>query len=426
MKTLITGAKVYLQGGFQKRDVAIADGRIREVSLSISPKGFDLVEKAEDRYLVPGFADVHVHLREPGFSYKETIATGTRAGARGGYTALCAMPNLNPPPDTPEHLEEELALIRRDAAVRVYPYGTITLGQKGAGELTDMEALAQAGAVAFSDDGKGIQEAGLMRRAMKRAAALGKMIVAHCEVDALLGGGCIHDGVYAAAHGYRGISSRSEWEQVERDLALAEETGCRYHVCHVSTRESVELIRAAKARGVRVTCETGPHYLTLCDEDMEEDGRFKMNPPLRSAADRQALVEGLQDGTIDVIATDHAPHSAEEKARGLEKSPMGVVGLETAFPVLYTRLVLTGVLTLEELVYRMAVRPREIFRLPGGVIEAGAPADLALLELGEEYTVDPGDFLSKGRSTPFAGWQVRGQIVLTMVGGRPVWRKEEQ
>ncbi len=425
MKTLITGGQVYLDGGFRRCDVTIQDGRIREVSSSVSSHGFDAVVEAQNKYLVPGFADVHVHLREPGFSYKETVRTGTLAGARGGCTALCAMPNLSPPPDTPEHLEEELALIRRDAAVKVYPYGTITRGQKGAGELTDMAALSRAGAVAFSDDGRGVQEEDLMRRAMERAAALDQMIVAHCEVDRLLKGGYIHDGEYAAAHGHRGICSQSEWEQVERDLRLAEETGCRYHVCHISTRESVELIRAAKARGVRATCETGPHYLTLCDQDMEEDGRFKMNPPLRSARDREALIQGLLDGTIDAVATDHAPHSAEEKARGLEKSPMGVVGLETAFPVLYTRLVLPGILSLEALIRAMAVRPREIFRLPGGVIAPGEPADLALLDLEAEYEICPDRFLSMGRSTPFAGWKVRGENVLTLVDGVTVWRKED-
>lgn len=422
MKRLLVGGMTYTPTGFFPLDVLIEDGRVvrigRELSRSDSPAVLD----CSGKYIVPGFADVHVHLREPGFSYKETVATGTAAGARGGYTALCSMPNLNPPPDTPEHLAVQLEAIRRDARIRVYPYGCITMGQTGRGEVTDMAALSQAGAVAFSDDGKGVQQEERMHEAMERAAALGQMIVAHCEDESLLTGGWIHEGVYAAAHGHKGISSASEWKQVERDLKLAEETGCRYHVCHVSTKESVELIRQAKARGVRVTCETGPHYLVLCDEDLQEDGRFKMNPPLRGKEDRDALIAGLLDGTVDMIATDHAPHSAEEKGRGLEKSLMGIVGLETAFPVLYTHLVLPGVLTLEQLVERMSVRPRQVFGLPGG-LEPGQPADLSVLELTEEYGIDPGTFLSMGRATPFAGWKVRGRNTMTMVEGQIVWQE---
>ncbi len=422
MKRLLVGGMTYTPTGFFPLDVLIEDGRVvrigRELSRSDSPAVLD----CSGKYIVPGFADVHVHLREPGFSYKETVATGTAAGARGGYTALCSMPNLNPPPDTPEHLAVQLEAIRRDARIRVYPYGCITMGQTGRGEVTDMAALSQAGAVAFSDDGKGVQQEERMHEAMERAAALGQMIVAHCEDESLLTGGWIHEGVYAAAHGHKGISSASEWKQVERDLKLAEETGCRYHVCHVSTKESVELIRQAKARGVRVTCETGPHYLVLCDEDLQEDGRFKMNPPLRGKEDRDALIAGLLDGTVDMIATDHAPHSAEEKGRGLEKSLMGIVGLETAFPVLYTHLVLPGVLTLEQLVERMSVRPRQVFGLAGG-LEPGQPADLAVLELTEEYEIDPGTFLSMGRATPFAGWKVRGRNTMTMVEGQIVWQE---
>lgn len=422
MKRLLVGGMTYTPTGFFPLDVLIEDGRVvrigRELSRSDSPAVLD----CSGKYIVPGFADVHVHLREPGFSYKETVATGTAAGARGGYTALCSMPNLNPPPDTPEHLAVQLEAIRRDARIRVYPYGCITMGQTGRGEVTDMAALSQAGAVAFSDDGKGVQQEERMHEAMERAAALGQMIVAHCEDESLLTGGWIHEGVYAAAHGHKGISSASEWKQVERDLKLAEETGCRYHVCHVSTKESVELIRQAKARGVRVTCETGPHYLVLCDEDLQEDGRFKMNPPLRGKEDRDALIAGLLDGTVDMIATDHAPHSAEEKGRGLEKSLMGIVGLETAFPVLYTHLVLPGVLTLEQLVERMSVRPRQVFGLAGG-LEPGQPADLAVLELTEEYEIDPGTFHSMGRATPFAGWKVRGRNTMTMVEGQIVWQE---
>lgn len=422
MKRLLVGGMTYTPTGFFPLDVLIEDGRVVRIGRDISRSDSPAVLDCSGKYIVPGFADVHVHLREPGFSYKETVATGTAAGARGGYTALCSMPNLNPPPDTPEHLAVQLEAIRRDARIRVYPYGCITMGQTGRGEVTDMAALSQAGAVAFSDDGKGVQQEERMHEAMERAAALGQMIVAHCEDESLLTGGWIHEGVYAAAHGHKGISSASEWKQVERDLKLAEETGCRYHVCHVSTKESVELIRQAKARGVRVTCETGPHYLVLCDEDLQEDGRFKMNPPLRGKEDRDALIAGLLDGTVDMIATDHAPHSAEEKGRGLEKSLMGIVGLETAFPVLYTHLVLPGVLTLEQLVERMSVRPRQVFGLPGG-LEPGQPADLAVLELTEEYEIDPGTFLSMGRATPFAGWKVRGRNTMTMVEGQIVWQE---
>ncbi len=422
MKELLKGGMVYRQGAFSRLDVALEGGVISGVGVSISPDGFDRVADISPFYLVPGFADVHVHLREPGFSYKERVATGTLAGARGGYTALCAMPNLQPPPDSLPHLRAQQEIIARDAVVRVYPYGCLTVGQTGRGELVDYESMAPC-VPGFSDDGKGVQEEARMRAAMKRLAPLGKPVVAHCEDESLLNGGYIHDGEYARAHGHRGICSRSEWGQVERDLRLVEETGCPYHVCHVSTKETVELIRRAKAEGLPVTCETAPHYLTLCDEDLQEDGRFKMNPPLRGREDMLALGRGLLDGTIDCVATDHAPHTAEEKGKGLAGSLMGIVGLETAFPVLYTRLVLPGLLTLGELVERMAVRPREIFRLPGGSIEAGEPADLAVLDLAEEYTIDPERFCSMGRSTPFAGWKVRGQAVRTMVNGRTVWEK---
>ena len=298
--------------------------------------------------IVPGLCDVHVHFREPGFSYKETIASGSAAAAHGGYTAVCTMPNLDPVPDSAEHLQVQLDAIKCGAAIKVLPYGAITVGERGE-KLADMEAMSDK-VCAFSDDGKGVQNDEMMREAMTAAKRLGKIIAAHCEDNSLLFGGYIHDGEYAKAHGHRGISSASEYKQIERDLRLAEETGCAYHVCHISTKESVELIRQAKARGVDVTCETAPHYLVLCDEDMQEDGRFKMNPPLRSLEDKQALIEGIKDGTIDMIATDHAPHSAEEKGRGLEKSLMGVVGLETAFPVLYTELVTKNIITLERLV----------------------------------------------------------------------------
>ena len=368
--------------------------------------------------IVPGLCDVHVHFREPGFSYKETIASGSAAAAHGGYTAVCTMPNLDPVPDSAEHLQVQLDAIKRGAAIKVLPYGAITVGEKGE-RLADMEAMSDK-VCAFSDDGKGVQNDEMMREAMTAAKRLGKIIAAHCEDNSLLFGGYIHDGEYAKMHGHRGISSASEYKQIERDLRLAEETGCAYHVCHISTKESVELIRQAKARGVDVTCETAPHYLVLCDEDMQEDGRFKMNPPLRSRADREALVAGIQDGTIEVIATDHAPHTAAEKARGLAGSAMGIVGLETAFPLLYKYLVLKGVITLEKLVALMSANPRRIFALEGGV-EEGNAADFTVLDLGAEYAVDPGTFLSKGRATPFAGWKVQGRAVLTVVGGKEVY-----
>lgn len=368
--------------------------------------------------ICPGFVDVHVHLREPGFSYKETMSSGTQAAAHGGYTTVCAMPNLDPVPDSLPHLEQQLALIRRDAAIRVLPYGSITRGQLGE-ELSDMAAMAPYVA-AFSDDGRGVQSEAQMRLAMETAKGLHKLIVAHCEDNSLLHGGYIHDGAYARTHGHRGICSESEWGQIRRDLELVRQTGCGYHVCHISTKESVALIRRAKAEGLDVTCETAPHYLLMDETMLQEDGRFKMNPPLRSPADREALLEGLADGTIDMVATDHAPHSAEEKSRGLEKSAMGIVGLETAFPLLYKYLVLKGVITLEKLVALMSANPRRIFALEGGV-EEGDAADFTVLDLGAEYAVDPGTFLSKGRATPFAGWKVQGRAVLTVVGGKEVY-----
>lgn len=416
MKTFYTHAHVWRDGHFENGTVVVEDGRI--VALC-EPSPEDACVDLGGRWLVPGLVDVHVHLREPGFMQKETIATGTAAAAHGGYTAVCAMPNLRPAPDAPETLVPELDAIRRDAVVRVYPYGCITVGQRGAGELVDFAALAPD-VVGFSDDGRGVQADELMERAMRGAAAVGKPIVAHCEVDELLRGGYIHDGDYCREHGHRGICSESEWRQVERDIALAEKTGCQYHVCHVSTVESVELVRRAKARGVRVSCETAPHYLLLCDEDLQEDGRFKMNPPLRSRADRDALREGICDGTIEVIATDHAPHTAEEKSRGLAGSAMGIVGLECAFPVLYTGLVVPGLLPFERLIALMTDNPRRIFGLGGG-LHAGDAADFTVLDLDDEYIIDPAAFRSKGRATPFAGWQVRGRAVLTVVGGSVVY-----
>lgn len=423
MKTVLKNAKLYLDGRFVEGDLAIADGRITAVGGSLAAGESDRVVDLSGRYVVPGLVDVHVHLREPGFSSKETIATGTAAAAHGGYTTLCPMPNLSPAPDTVEHLGEELALIRRDARVKVLPYGCITVGQKGEGELVDFAALAPD-VVGFSDDGRGVQGEELMREAMRRAAKVGKAIVAHCEVNELLRGGYIHDGVYCREHGHKGICSESEWQQVERDIKLAQETGCQYHVCHVSTKESVELIRRAKAAGLPVSGETAPHYLVLCDEDLQEDGRFKMNPPLRSRKDRQALRAAVADGTIEVIATDHAPHTAEQKSRGLAGSAMGIVGLETAFPILYTYLVKQELLTLEQVIERMSIAPRRIFSLGGG-LAVGEPADVAVLDLDTEYEIDPESFLSKGHSTPFAGWRVQGRVLWTLVDGRTAWAAEE-
>ena len=368
-----------------------------------------------DKYVVfPGFCDVHVHFREPGFSYKETMATGSKAAARGGYTAVCTMPNLNPVPDSAEHLTEQLTLIEQDAVIHVYPYGAITVGQKGE-TLSQMEQLAP-NVIAFSDDGRGVQSDEMMRSAMLSAKALGKMIVAHCEVNDLLRGGYIHDGEYARLHGHKGICSASEYEQIRRDIALVEETGCSYHVCHISTKESVDLIRRAKARGVDITCETAPHYLVMNDSHLQEDGRFKMNPPIRSEEDRQALIEGIKDGTIDMIATDHAPHSAEEKAKGLAGSAFGIVGIETAFPVLYTYFVMKGIITLEKLVELLSTNPRKRFGIPMG-------DDFTVWDLSKTFTVDPDKFYSLGKATPFTGWELTGECVLTACDGKIVYRK---
>ena len=363
----------------------------------------------------PGFCDVHVHFREPGFSYKETIATGSRAAARGGYTDVCTMPNLNPVPDSPERLRRQQELIRRDACIHVHPYGAITVGQKGE-QLADLSGMAGS-CIAFSDDGRGVQRDELMRQAMAEAKRLGKMIVAHCEVNDLLRGGYIHDGEYARAHGHRGICSESEWVQIARDLELVKEIGCAYHVCHISTKESVAIIRKAKAEGVNVTCETGPHYLILDDSFLREDGRFKMNPPLRGKEDREALVEGLLDGTIDMIATDHAPHSAEEKSKGLEKSAFGIVGIETAFPLLYTYLVKPGILSLERLVELLTVNPRTRFGIEG-------KGDFTVWDLEAVSRIDPSEFLSMGKSTPFTGWQVSGKCMATVCDGKIVYKGE--
>lgn len=415
MRLLLAGGSVFRDGGFQPLEIAVSEGRIVSVSPRLPRDGAAVIE-LNHHFIVPGFVDVHVHLREPGFSYKETIASGTAAAAAGGYTALCAMPNLDPVPDSPDRLQVELEAIRRDARVHVYPYGAITQGEKGA-SLADLAALAPY-VPGFSDDGRGVQSREMMRRAMLLAKKLDRPIVAHCEDESLLDKGwCVHDGEFAKRHGLPGNDPASEWRQVERDLLLVQETGCRYHVCHVSTKETVSLIRAAKAEGLPVSCETGPHYLVLCDEDLLDEGRFKMNPPIRSAADRNALVEGLLDGTVDCVATDHAPHSAEEKSRGLRGSLNGVVGLECAFPVLYTNLVETGDVPFSTLLNALCVNPRRIFGLPGGKIAPGQIADLTVLDLNRPHTVDSGAFRSLGRATPFDGWGVSAAVALTICGG---------
>ena len=427
MRLLLTGGTVFQNGSFHQMDVAMDQGRIVSVSPSLPKEGFSVIE-CSDFMIVPGFVDVHVHLREPGFSYKETIFSGTAAAAAGGYTAVCAMPNLKPVPDSREHLETQLEIIRREAKVHVYPYGAITCGEAGEA-LADLAAMAPEVA-GFSDDGRGVQSREMMRAAMETAKRLDKPIVAHCEDESLLQKGwSVHNGAFAQAHSLIGNDSESEWRQVERDLELVRETGCQYHVCHVSTKESVALVRKAKAEGLPVTCETGPHYLVLCDEDLLDEGRFRMNPPIRSAADRDALLEGLLDGTVDCIATDHAPHSAQEKAGGLAKSLNGIVGLECAFPVLYTQLVRTGAVPMETLLKALCVNPRRIFRLPGGNVAPGEIADLTVLDLNRPHVIDSAAFRSLGRATPFDGWGVSAAVAATICGGELVYtdfnRKEE-
>lgn len=409
-------AVYYTAEGFRKGTVTVSDGKV-----FLSPAVSVTEDEIDGKVILPGLADAHVHLREPGFFYKESIATGSESGARAGYTALFAMPNLNPVPDSLSHLREEQDAISRTAKTGVYPYAALTVGERGE-ELSAIEELAPH-VIGFSDDGRGVQSEALMREAMLRVKACGKVIAAHCEVNDLLRGGYIHDGAYARTHGHKGICSESEWKMVERDVALAEETGVSYHVCHVSAKESVEIIRRAKARGVDVTCETAPHYLLLTEDDLEEDGRFKMNPPIRTAEDRAALVEGLADGTVDMVATDHAPHSDEEKSRGLAGSLMGVIGLEFAFPVLYTGLVATGRISLHRLVEAMSSAPLARFGLPGGDIRDGAPADLAVFDLSREWTVRGRDSASKGSSTPFEGVKVRSKNTMTILNGEIIWKE---
>lgn len=418
MKILLKNALIFTNEKFEKNNVEIEDGVISKIEVANNEEKFDKVYDLEGLYLFPGLIDVHTHLRQPGFEYKETIETGSMAGAKGGYTSICAMPNLNPTPDCMENLQIELDAIKKDAKINVYPYGTITKGEKGE-ELANLEEMANA-VIAFSDDGHGVQSEEMMKEAMKQAKSLNKKIVAHCEDNSLLNGGYIHDGEYAKLHGHKGICSESEWGPIKRDIELASQTGCHYHVCHISTKESVEIIRQAKKRGVNITCETGPHYLTLNDMDLQEHGRFKMNPPIRSEEDRKALIAGILDGTIDMIITDHAPHSEEEKSKGLQGSSMGVVGLEVAFPVLYTNLVKTGVITLEKLLELMNTNPRKIFGI-GTEIKVGEKADLAVYNLEENYNIDSNTFVSKGKATPFDGNNVYGKCKMTICGGNIVF-----
>ena len=391
---------------------AICGSSVR-VSILDRLSSVDLCTFDSPEYAVfPGFCDVHVHFREPGFSYKETIFSGSLAAAHGGYTAVCTMPNLDPVPDTKAHLKQQLDLIKEDGMIHIYPYGSITMGQKGEA-LSEMKAMASQ-VIAFTDDGRGVQSDDMMRAAMKQAKQLNKMIVAHCEDNSLLNGGYIHDGDYARDNHHRGISSESEWKQVKRDLALVKETGCAYHVCHISTKESVELIRKAKADGLNVTCETAPHYLIMDDSYLQEDGRYKMNPPLRDKSDREALIAGLQDGTIDMIATDHAPHSEEEKSKGLDGSSFGIVGLETAFPLLYTYLVKENIISLEKLLQLLVTNPRKRFRIP-------MTTDFSIWDMRQSYLIDPEEFQSQGKSTPFSGWKVWGKCLATVCNGKLVW-----
>lgn len=421
MKYLLKNGSLFTKDGFRPADLSVEGGRIVSIARGLEAVSGSVIIDLHHAAVFPGFVDVHVHLREPGFSYKETIRTGTLSAARGGYTHVCSMPNLDPVPDSLAALNVQREIIGRDGAVHVHPYGAITRGEKGEA-LADLEAMAPY-AAGFSDDGRGVQSGEMMRSAMLEAKRLGKIIAAHCEDNSLLCGGYIHDGEYARAHGHRGICSESEWGQIARDLELAAETGCRYHVCHISTRESVDLIRKAKARGVDVTSETGPHYLVLCDRDLQEDGRFKMNPPIRSGEDRAALLSGLLDGTIDMIATDHAPHSAEEKGRGLEKSAMGVVGLETAFAAVYTHLVKPGILPMGRLMELLHDNAAKRFGF-GTPLAEGQPADLTVFDLDRSYVVDPEKFRTMGRATPFEGMELYGVCRLTMVDGRIVWQEE--
>lgn len=421
MKYAIIGASVFEDNVFKKKNIFIDNGVVSEISERTAENDGSLFE-FENCYVFPGFVDVHVHLREPGFSYKETVKSGTKAAARGGFTAVCSMPNLNPVPDSVENLKQQLDIIEKDACISVYPFGSITCGEKGE-ELSDMEGMAEK-VIGFSDDGRGVQSREMMKEAMVKAKKLGKIISAHCEENSLLNGGYIHDGEYAKQNGHKGICSESEWAPIKRDVELIKETGVSYHVCHISAKESVEIIRKAKAEGINITCETGPHYLTLCDMDIKDEGRFKMNPPIRGIEDKNALVEGIIDGTVDMIATDHAPHSAEEKSKGLSGSNMGVVGIETSFSVMYTEFVKTGKLSLEKLIELMSVNPAKRFGIKTG-IRVGDKADFTVFDLNEKYTVNPDDFLSKGKATPFEGKEVFGKCKMTVANGDIAYKEEK-
>ncbi len=419
MRYVIKNSTVLTEKGFVKTDLFVDNGIV--VSIGGGTYSDATVFDFNNCYILPGFADVHVHLREPGFSYKETIKTGTKACARGGYTDVCTMPNLNPVPDSIENIKVQLELIKKDACIGVHPCAAITVGEQGE-ILSDIEGLS-AYAIAYSDDGRGVQDDSMMEEAMERVKKCGKLITAHCEVNSLLNGGYIREGEYSKTHGHRGIVPESEWKMVERDILLGEKNGCPYHVCHISTKESVELIRQAKARGVDITCETAPHYLILTEDNLCEDARFKMNPPLGNKDDRLALIEGILDGTIDMIATDHAPHSAEEKGRGLEKSLMGIVGIETAFSLMYTHFVKTGIITLEKLAELMCINPRKRFSLGKGVIKEGEKADFTVFDLNESYVIKSDEFLSMGKSTPFEGKPAIGRCKMTVCNGEIVWRE---
>lgn len=422
MNYILSNVNTIVQGRFVKSNIFIVNGLISDISPITSSNSYDgTIFDLEDCFVFPGFIDVHVHLREPGFFYKETIETGTKAAAHGGYTTVCSMPNLNPTPDCKANLAPQLKAIEENACIHVYPYGTITVGEKGE-QLAAIDEMVND-VCGFSDDGRGVQNDEMMRQAMLKIKQYGKIVAAHCEDNTLLFGGYIHDGEYAKLHGHKGISSKSEWAQVERDLQLVKETGCKYHVCHISTKETVDLIRKAKAEGVDVTCETAPHYLTMNDMMLQEDGRFKMNPPIRSEEDRLALLEGILDGTIDMIATDHAPHSAEEKSKGLQSSMMGIVGLECAFSIMYTELVKTGILSLQKLVELMHTNPMKRFEI-GTPLEIGKPADLTVFDLNKSYTINADDFLSMGKATPFIGKEVLGECMLTLCKGNIAYKNK--
>ena len=425
MILLKNGQKVNENNELVTIDVLIKDGIIIEINECIENTEAQIYDLA-GKLVSPGLIDVHVHLREPGYERKETIETGTKAAARGGYTTIAAMANTIPVPDSLEHVTYVEELLQKSAQVRVFPYAAITIGEKGE-EIVDVETLATKTCIlGFSDDGRGIQEAGVMYQAMKRAKAVNKPIVAHCEDDSLLFGGYLHDGEYAKANGHRGILSVSESAQIARDIMLAKATGVHYHICHISTKESVELVRFAKSQGINVTAEVSPHHLILCDMDIvNDDTNFKMNPPLRSEDDRAACVEGLLDGTIDVIATDHAPHHEDEKAWGIETAPFGIVGLETSFPLMYTKFVKTGKMTLKQLIDCMSTKPAHIFNLPYGTVTVGADADITIIDLDKEMEIDSTQFLSKGKNTPFNGYRVAGWPVMTLVGGKIVYKDEE-